>query len=51
MEVWQTANLRRLRLGEVKKEEGRRKKPQGKNIIYSSLFHQSGSNKVTKNNK
>jgi len=35
VEVWQTSNLRRLRLGEEEKqekEEGRKKKkPQGKN--------------------
>ena len=35
MEVRQTFNLRRLRLGEEKKkeEEERKKKPQGKNIM------------------
>jgi len=36
VEVWQTSNLRRLRLGEEKterKKEERRKKPQGKNIM------------------
>jgi len=34
VKVWQTSNLRQLRLGE-EKEEGRRrkKKPQGKNIM------------------
>jgi len=32
VQVWQTSNLRRLRLGEEKKEE-RKKKPQGKNIM------------------
>ena len=39
MEVWQTSSLRRLRLGEEKKDEDRRqKKPQGKNI-WPALFH------------
>jgi len=35
MSVWQTSNLRGLRLGEEKKkiEEDRKKKPQGKNIM------------------
>jgi len=34
VEVWQTSNLRWLRLGEEKKEERRKKKkPQGKNIM------------------
>jgi len=35
VEVWQTSNLRRLRLGEKKrkKKEERKKKPQGKNIM------------------
>jgi len=33
VEVWQTSNLRRLRLGEEKKEEERKKnKPQHENI-------------------
>ena len=35
VEVWQTSNLRRLRLGEEKKkkEERKKKKQQGKNIM------------------
>jgi len=30
VEVWQTSNLRRLGLGDEKKKEERKKKPQGK---------------------
>jgi len=41
--VWQTSNLRRLRLGEEKKIE-RKKKPQGKNIMFASAM-QGGHNK------
>jgi len=42
VEVWQTSNLRRLKLGEVrKKDEGRKKKPQDKNIMDSALFHRA----------
>jgi len=33
LEVWQTSNLRLLRLGEEKKNKERKKKPQGKNIM------------------
>jgi len=33
VEVWQTSNLRRLRLGEEKEERKKKKKPQGKNIM------------------
>jgi len=33
VEVWQTSNLRRLRLGEERKKEDRKQKPQGKNIM------------------
>jgi len=36
MEVWQTSNLRRLRLGKEKKkidDRKKKKKPQGKNIM------------------
>jgi len=34
MEVWQTSNLRWLRLGEEKRKKDRKKKkPQGKNIM------------------
>jgi len=34
VEVWQTSNLRRLRLGDEKKKERRKKKkPQDKNIM------------------
>jgi len=35
VKVWQTSNLRQLRLGEEKKKkiEERKKKPQGKNIM------------------
>jgi len=36
VEVWQTSNLRRLRLGEEKKKERKKKKPQGKNIMSAS---------------
>jgi len=32
-EVWQTSNLRRLRLGEERKKEESKKKSQGKNIM------------------
>ena len=43
MEVWQTSNLQRLRLGEEKKERRRRKKnkPQHENIYMVSLFHRA----------
>ena len=46
MEVWQTSNMRRLRLGEEKKkkEKRRKKKPQGKNIMSASAT-QGGHNK------
>jgi len=39
VEVWQTSNLRRLRLGDEKKKEERKKeeKPQGKNIMACSI--------------
>jgi len=40
VEVWQTSNLRRLRLGEEKKEEEDRKKLQGKNIM-APLLHRA----------
>ena len=42
VEVWQTSNLRPLRLGEEKKEEDRRrrKKLQGKNIM-PPLLHRA----------
>jgi len=33
VKVWQTSNLRPLRLGEEKKKKERKKKPQGKNIM------------------
>jgi len=33
VEVWQTSNLRRLRLGEEQGEERKKKKQQGKNIM------------------
>jgi len=33
VEVWQTANLRRLRLDEEKKKKERKKKPQDENIM------------------
>jgi len=33
VEVWQTANLRPLRLREEEKKKERRKKPHGKNIM------------------
>jgi len=36
VEVWQTSNLRRLRLGEEKKKE-RKKKPHGKNKMASRI--------------
>jgi len=46
VEVWQTSNLRRLRLGEKKtKEERKKKKPHGKNILVC-LFH-TATNKKT----
>jgi len=32
VEVWQTSNLRRLRLGEEKKERRKKNKPQHENI-------------------
>jgi len=38
VEVWQTSNLQRLRLGEEKKEERRRKnKPQHENIMVCAI--------------
>jgi len=37
VEVWQTSNLRRLRLGEEKKKEERKKKPEGKNIMVGPI--------------
>ena len=46
MEVWQTSNLRPLRLGEEKKKkkiEDRRKKLQGKNIM-APLLHRAAIN-------
>jgi len=33
VEVWQTSNLQRLRLGEEKKERKRKNKPQDENIM------------------
>jgi len=41
VEVWQTSNLRRLRLGEEKKIDRRKKKPQGKNIMVCPIPVQS----------
>ena len=38
MEVWQTSNLWRLRLGEEKKKDRKKKKPQGKDIISASAM-------------
>jgi len=40
VEVWQTSNLRPLRLGEEKKRRRRRKKLQGKNIM-APLLHRA----------
>jgi len=40
VEVWQTSNLRRLRLGEEKK-----KKPQGKNIMVCPITEGDHNNK------
>jgi len=39
MEVWQTFNLRQLRLGEEKerRKKERKKKPQGKNIMVGPI--------------
>jgi len=44
VEIWQTSNLRRLRLGEERKKEERKKKPHGKNIMSASAT-QGGHNK------
>jgi len=41
VEVWQTSNLRRLRLGEEKKIGRRKKKPQGTNIMVCPIPVQS----------
>ena len=38
VEVWQTSNLRQLRLD---KEKRRKKKPQGKNITVCPIFHRA----------
>jgi len=45
VEVWQTSNLRRLRLGEEK--ERRKKRPKGKNIMSASAMH-GGHKKAAK---
>ena len=49
VEVWQTSDLRPLRLGEEKKEEDRRKKEgkklQGKNIM-APLLHRAAIKKL-----
>jgi len=46
VEVWQTSNLRRLRIGEERKEEeDRKKKPPDKNImacLISQVGHTTG---------
>ena len=40
MEVWQTSNLRRLRLGEEKKKiDRKKKKAHGKNIMACRIPH------------
>ena len=44
MEVWQTSNLRPLRLGEEKKKK-ERKKLQGKNIM-APLLHRAAINSM-----
>ena len=44
MEVWQTSNLRGLRLGEVKKKKERRKKkkkPQDENTMVTIRNHRA----------
>jgi len=46
VEVWQTSNLRRLRLGEEKKkgkeeEEERKNKPQHENIMVCPILHRA----------
>jgi len=46
VEVWQTYNLRRLRLGE-EKEEDRKKKPQGKNIMLFPIPQGDHNNDAT----
>jgi len=52
VEVWQTSNLRPLRLGEEKKKkkiEDRRKKLQGKNIM-APLLHRAAIKKKEERN-
>jgi len=41
VEIWQTSNLQRLRLGEEKKKEKEGKKPQGKNINRATIMNPS----------
>ena len=45
MEVWQTSNLRRLRLGEEKKKEEERRTNHSMKIYMVSLFHRATINK------
>jgi len=46
VEIWYTCNLRRLRLGEERKKE-RKKKPQGKNIMFASATQGGHKNNAT----
>ena len=44
MEVWQTSNLRRLRLGEERKKEEEEKQTTALKYIWSALFHRATIN-------
>ena len=46
MEVWQTSNLQRLRLGEEKKRRRRKKKPQHENIYVRILLCRAAITRV-----
>jgi len=51
VEVWQTSNLRRLRLGEEKEieEYRRQKKTTGQKIYWPALFHRADIKKLYTN--
>jgi len=53
VEVWQTSNLRRLRLDEGKKEEEEERTNHSMKIYMVSLFHRATINKYSnvKNNE
>jgi len=50
VEVWQTSNLRQLRLGKEEKKEERKKKPQGKNIMVCPIPYGDHNNTVDMSN-